>query len=59
MKTEDLTVEVSCKLSVDKQQAYRAIKILEWYLSDNSNERLQIERDSEGNTTLILVYKNE
>jgi hypothetical protein len=47
-KVTDLTIDVTAKITVDRQTAERCLRILEWYANDNNELMLMGDRDNEG-----------
>ena len=47
-KVTDLTIDVTAKMTVDRQTAERCLRILEWYANDNNELMLMGDRDNEG-----------
>lgn len=47
-KVTDLTIDVTAKITVDRQTAERCLRILEWYANENNELMLMGERDNEG-----------
>lgn len=47
-KATDLTIEVTAKLTVDRETAEGCLRMLEWYANDHNELMLMGDRDSEG-----------
>ena len=47
-KVTDLTIEVTAKMTVDRETAERCLRMLEWYANDNNELMLMGNRDNEG-----------
>lgn len=49
-KVTDLTIDVTAKITVDRQTAERCLRIIEWYANDNNELMLMGDRDNDGKT---------
>lgn len=47
-KVTDLTIDVTAKMTVDRQTAERCLRMLEWYANDNNELMLMGDSDNEG-----------
>lgn len=45
MKCDELNVTIDVKVGIPVEQAERALKIVEWFLNDNSNYRIAYEKN--------------
>lgn len=53
-KVTDLTIDVTAKITVDRQTAERCLRILEWYANDNNELMLMGDRDNDGRIHLYF-----
>lgn len=54
MIAKELTVEVGVSMTVSRDSAERALKVLEWYLNDHSSMNLMGRRLDDGRTEYYL-----
>ena len=55
MKNSEITVAVNCKLSVSRDTAEGALKLVEMFLNSNSDYKLMQGENDDGTTRLYLV----
>lgn len=53
-KVTDLTIDVTAKMTVDRETADRCLRMLEWYANDNNELALMGDRDNEGKIHLYF-----
>lgn len=55
MKASELTIEVNAKLEVSKSTAEACLKLVEIYLNNNSNIKIQAIKNQDGTESFCFV----
>lgn len=58
-KIDEITVEVSANLHVDRRTADACLKLLEIYMNDNSDLRIEVTRLEDGTEHYYFIRRAE
>lgn len=59
MKIDELTIDVTARITVSDEIADRCLALLEWWQNDHAEQRLMATKNADGSIHLYREFKND